>query len=42
MMEPASSLSKLVDPGLLEVIDKLFELNIGDYVALPQVKYPFP
>ena len=30
--------SKLADPTLLEAIDKLFELNIGEYVALPQVK----
>lgn len=30
-------MDKLVDSNLLEAIDKLFELNIGDYVALPQV-----
>lgn len=29
--------AKLADPKLLEAIDRLFELNIGDYVALPQV-----
>jgi len=29
--------SSLADPALLETIDKLFELNIGEYVALPQV-----
>ena len=29
--------SKLADPALLEAIDKLFELNIGEYVALPQL-----
>ena len=29
--------SKLADPALLETIDQLFELNIGDYVALPQL-----
>ncbi|KAL8822372.1 MAG: hypothetical protein Q9191_006890 [Dirinaria sp. TL-2023a] len=28
---------KLADPKLLEVIDKLFEYNIGEYVALPQL-----
>lgn len=28
----------LADPRLLETIDKLFELNIGEYVALPQVR----
>ena len=28
----------LGDPRLLEIIDKLVELNIGDSVALPQVK----
>ena len=32
---PGSSSS--VDPNLLGTIDKLFELNVGDYVALPQV-----
>lgn len=31
---------KLADPKLLEAIDKLFELNIGEYVALPQVRNP--
>lgn len=41
-MEVVSGPSKLVDPGLLEAIDKLFELNIGEYVALPQVMDPFP
>ena len=30
----------LADPKLLETIDKLFELNIGEYVALPQVSSP--
>ena len=30
---------KLADPKLLEVIDKLFEYNIGEYVALPQVSF---
>ena len=29
----------LADPLLLETIDKLFELNIGEYVALPQVSW---
>ncbi len=28
------------DSSLLETIDKLFELNVGDYVALPQVGPP--
>ena len=32
--QPAS----LADPTLLEKIDKFFELGIGDYVALPQVR----
>ena len=37
-MADLSATSKLADPTLLEAIDKLFELNIGEYVALPQVK----
>ena len=37
-MADLSATSKLADPKLLEAIDKLFELNIGEYVALPQVK----
>ena len=36
-MEGSSGLDKLADPAVLEAIDKLFELNIGEYVALPQV-----
>ena len=28
---------KLADPKILEAIDKLFEFNVGDFVALPQV-----
>ena len=28
----------MADPMLLEKIDKLFELNIGQYVDLPQVR----
>lgn len=28
------------DSSLLETVDKLFELNVGDYVALPQVTPP--
>ena len=28
------------DSSLLDTIDKLFELNVGDYVALPQVSQP--
>ena len=27
----------LADPILLETIDKLFQLNIGEYISLPQV-----
>ena len=34
-------LNKLAEPKLLEVIDKLFELNIGEFVALPQVIQPY-
>lgn len=34
--------SKLADPKLLEAIDRLFELNIGEYVALPQVRSFLP
>ena len=33
---------QLADPKLLEKIDKLFELNIGEYVDLPQVSEPSP
>lgn len=36
-MEKAGNIS-LADPALLEKIDKLFELNIGEDVALPQVR----
>lgn len=36
-MEKAANIS-LADPALLEKIDKLFELNIGEDVALPQVR----
>ena len=35
--EDNSGSSSSADPNLLETIDKLFELNVGDYVALPQV-----
>ena len=35
--QPAS----LANPVLLEKIDKFFELGIGEYVALPQVRQPF-
>ena len=38
-MADLSGTGKLADPTLLEAIDKLFELNIGEYVALPQVKH---
>ena len=31
--------SRLADPKLLGIIDKLFEYNIGESVALPQVSY---
>ena len=30
---------KFADSKLLDVIDKLFSCNIGEYVALPQVSY---
>lgn len=36
-MGKATNIS-LADPALLEKIDKLFELNIGEDVALPQVR----
>lgn len=36
-MDKARNIS-LADPALLEKIDKLFELNIGEDVALPQVR----
>lgn len=36
-MEGNKSTNSLADPALLEAIDKLFELGIGEYVALPQV-----
>lgn len=36
-MDDDHSSQGLGDPKLLEVIDKLVELNIGDSVALPQV-----
>ena len=36
-MDKATNIS-LADPALLEKIDKLFELNIGEDVALPQVR----
>ncbi|KAL6715607.1 hypothetical protein ACLMJK_006568 [Lecanora helva] len=36
-MEGRSHIDKLADPALLETIDKLFALNIGEYVALPQL-----
>lgn len=36
-MEQTNSCN-LADPKLLEAIDKLFELNIGEYVALPEVR----
>ena len=35
----ASQPANLADPVLLEKIDKFFELGIGEYVALPQVRY---
>lgn len=39
-MENDAGDGSLADSGLLETIDKLFELNVGDYVALPQVSPP--
>ena len=36
-MDDHHSSQGLGDPKLLEIIDKLVELNIGDTVALPQV-----
>lgn len=37
-MEAGTSSYSLADPARLETIDKLFEYNIGDSVALPQVR----
>lgn len=37
-MDEHHSSQGLGDPKLLEVIDRLVELNIGDSVALPQVR----
>lgn len=37
MSDTTKGRTQLADPKLLEVIDKLFEYNIGEYVALPQV-----
>ena len=34
-----TSTKDLADPVLLSKIDKFFELGIGEYVALPQVKH---
>ena len=36
--ETAARGLELADPKLLDKIDQLFELNIGEHVALPQVK----
>jgi len=36
-MESNAGDGSFADSSLLETIDKLFELNVGDYVALPQV-----
>lgn len=35
-----TDINGFTDPRLLETIDKLFELNVGDSVALPQVSPP--
>lgn len=37
-MDVAQAAHGLGDPRLLETIDKLLELNIGELVALPQVR----
>lgn len=39
-MADNSSAKSLADPVLLEMIDKLFQHNIGEYVSLPQVCLP--
>lgn len=39
-MESDAGDGSLANSSLLETIDKLFELNVGDYVALPQVSSP--
>ena len=37
-MDQSLRIGSLADPVLLEAIDKLFELNIGNYIDLPQVR----
>lgn len=37
-IEESENSSSLADPALLKTIDKLFECNIGEFVALPQVR----
>lgn len=37
-MESGTDNQRLADPARLAIIDKLFEYNIGDSVALPQVR----
>ena len=39
-MSAKDATKSLADPALLEIIDKLVELNIGDSVDLPQVDCP--
>ena len=36
-MAVIDDLPQLADPKLLQKIDKLFELNVGDSINLPQV-----
>lgn len=38
-MDVTGAIQGLGEPRLLETIDKLVELHIGDTVALPQVRY---
>jgi hypothetical protein len=33
----ASMTGKMVDPGLLDKIDKLFACGVGEYIPLPQL-----
>ena len=41
-MADTTPANDLADPKLLSKIDKFFELGIGEYVALPQVRKSNP
>ena len=38
-MRSNMSTRNMADPKLLDKIDKLFELGVGEYIRLPQVLY---